>query len=106
MADVTVSSVASAAQVAVNALAMLAPFIGAPGVAAAPILAGLSTLIPIVAAEASDLLPEIQNIITVMRVGGAVTSADLDSLSAQLVQANADFEAAAKAAGDPAPSAA
>lgn len=102
MDSTTISVIAATAKTAINAIAMLAPFIGAPGVAAAPILAGVAQLIPVVAAEASDLLPEIQNIITAMRVGGAVTSSDLDALSAMLAQANAGFEAAAAAAGDPA----
>lgn len=105
MDNATINAIAATARTAVNALSMLAPLIGAPGVAVAPILAGVAQLIPVVAAEASDLLPEIQNILAAMRGNEAVTAADLDNLSAMLDQATADFEAAATAAGDPAPSA-
>jgi len=66
------------------------------------ILAALTTVVPVIAAQFPNLLTSVQNIINSLEGTGNVTQAQqvaLDALSAQVDQA---FETAATAAGDPA----
>ena len=66
------------------------------------IITTLVSLIPQVAQLAEDLLPEIQNVIAALQSNTVITPAQMQALEALQAQADAAFEAAAAAAGDPA----
>lgn len=66
------------------------------------IIATLVSLIPQVVQWAEDLLPVVQNIITTLKSNSVVTPAQISALEALEAQYDANFEAAAAAAGDPA----
>lgn len=68
------------------------------------IITTLINVIPQVVQFAQDLLPEVQNIITVLKSNQSVTPAQMQALAQAEVALDAAFEAAATAAGDPEPS--
>lgn len=67
------------------------------------IINALIQLIPLAVQEASDLLPEIKNVIAAVSASPAATTDQLATLQTLDTQVDAAFEAAATAAGDPAP---
>ena len=86
----------------------LLPTLGVNGSSvAARVISALENIVPVLAANASPLLTEVQSIIAALRNGSTPLAADqlaaLDALDAQI---DAQFEADATAAGLPAPSAA
>lgn len=70
------------------------------------ILAALTTVVPVIAAQFPNLLTSVQNIIASLEGSGNVTQAQQVALDAISAQVDAAFEAQATAAGDPAPPAA
>ena len=88
------------ANVVVALLTQLMPLIGSlSSGAVGNIITLLEQIIPVVVKEASDLVPIIQNIIEQIRGGGTVTADQLAALDALDAQIDAEFDAAAKAAG-------
>ena len=65
----------------------------------AEILKALETIVPIIAADATDFLQPIQNIIAALQSSGALTADQLTQLTALNTQVDAAFEAAAAADG-------
>jgi len=63
------------------------------------IVEALVTIVPIVAADASNFLTPIKNIIAALQASGNVTDAQMKSLTDLDAQCDAAFEAAAKDAG-------
>jgi hypothetical protein len=70
------------------------------------VLAALTTIVPVIAAQFPNLLASVQNIIDSLEGSGAVTQAQQVALDALSAQVDAAFSAAAAAAGDPDPAAA
>lgn len=66
------------------------------------ILAALTTVVPVIAAQFPNLLASVQNIIASLEGTGNVTQAQQVALDALSAQVDAAFENAATAAGDPA----
>lgn len=97
--------------VIISLLSGLLPLVESAGLSSATsavidkIITTLSTVIPIVVTDVSDLVPEIQNIIATLKSSSAVTPAQLTALQAQEATLDAAFNAAAIAAGDPPPAA-
>lgn len=69
------------------------------------ILAALIQIVPIIASAATSFLPTVNNIIASLQ-NSTLTPAQVTALAALNAQVDAAFEAAATAAGDPAPPAA
>jgi hypothetical protein len=67
------------------------------------VLAALTTVIPVIAAQFPNLLASVQNIIDSLEGTGNVTQAQQVALDAISAQVDAAFSAAAAAAGDPDP---
>lgn len=67
------------------------------------ILAALTTVIPVIAAQFPNLLASVQNIIASLEGTGNVTQEQQVALDALSAQVDAAFESSASAAGDPAP---
>ena len=63
------------------------------------IVEALVTIVPIVAADASNFLTPIKNIIAALQASGNVTDAQMKSLTDLDAQCDAAFEAAAKDTG-------
>jgi hypothetical protein len=63
----------------------------------------LEQILPLAENEVASLVPSIQNIIAALQGSGAVTAAQVTALQSLSAQYDAAFEAAAAAAGDPAP---
>jgi hypothetical protein len=63
------------------------------------IVEALVTIVPIVAADASNFLTPIKNIIAALQASGNVTDAQMKSLTDLDAQCDAAFEAAAKDVG-------
>lgn len=70
------------------------------------ILNALIVIVPIIAQNAQNFLTPVKNIIAALQSSGAVTPAQMSALQALDAQVDAAFEAAATAAGQPAPPAA
>ena len=90
----------SIATVIVNLLVQLMPLIGQmSGGAVSNIITMLENIIPIVVKEATDLLVPIQSIISDLRGSGVLTPDQLAATEALSAKVDAEFDAAAKAAG-------
>lgn len=87
------------------------PLIEAAGLSSAAtalidkIITTLEQVIPIAVNEVQTAIPAIQNIIATLKGTTAVTPAQFQALAAQEATLDAGFNAAAAAAGDPAPAA-
>ena len=91
---------AAIANVIVALLAQLMPLIGSVSSGAVGnIITLLEQIIPVAVKEATDLVPIIQNIISQIRGGSTVTADQLAALDALDARIDAEFDAAAKAAG-------
>jgi hypothetical protein len=77
-------------------LQQLAP--GATTATIAEIINLLTALIPVLIKEYKDLLPIVQNVITVLQQSDEITDAQWDALDAMSAQSDADFRAALAAA--------
>lgn len=62
------------------------------------VIAMLEKIVPVVVAEAKDLVQPVKNIIAALRAHDAVTSSQLDQLDQQEAKLDADTDAAAAAA--------
>lgn len=84
-------------------LTSLLPLIESAGASALvdKIITTLISIIPQAVQFAEDLVPEIQNIIGVLKSSNAVTPAQFSALEAAEESIDDAFEAAAAAAGDP-----
>lgn len=67
------------------------------------ILVSLIQIVPIIASDAANFLTPVKNIIAALQTSGAATADQMTQLAALDTQCDAAFEAAATAAGDPAP---
>jgi hypothetical protein len=88
----------------VSLLSGLLPEIGSATGASSVVSGIISTLvnmIPLLSQWAQELIPEVQNIITVLKGSGSVTAEQMTTLATAEAQLDAAFEAAATAAGDP-----
>ena len=81
------------------------PAITSGAVAADSTVTALEQIVPLAISTGTALLPAIQSIIASLTGGATLTAAQLATLQALDAQCDAAFEAAATAAGDPAPSA-
>lgn len=63
------------------------------------ILTALITLVPIIAANATNFLTPVKNIIAALQSSGAVTPAQMTALATLDAQVDAAFDAAASSAG-------
>lgn len=70
------------------------------------IIAALVGIVPTLASEVPNAVTAVKNIITALSTSGNATAAQMASLQALDAQVDADFEAAATAAGSPLPPAA
>lgn len=77
-------------------LTQLAP--GASTAVITQVISILAALIPILIQEYKDLLPIVQNVITVLQQSGDITDEQWDALDAMSAQYDAEFETALKAA--------
>jgi hypothetical protein len=77
-------------------LQQLAP--GATTATIAEIINLLTALIPVLIKEYKDLLPIVQNVITVLQQSDDITDAQWDALDAMSAQSDVDFRAALAAA--------
>lgn len=87
----------------VSLLTQLLPDIGASSSIITTVLNTLIQLIPLLTTEYTDLVGPVKNIIAALSANPATTAAQLATLQALDAQVDAQFEAAATAAGDPAP---
>ena len=84
-------------------LTEILPTIGAAGTSVETVISVLMQLIPVAVQEGETLVAPIKNIIAALSGNDAVTPAQLTTLQALDAQVDAAFEAAAAAAGAPAP---
>lgn len=77
-------------------LTQLAP--GASTAVITQVISILTALIPILIQEYKDLLPIVQNVITVLQQSGDITDEQWDALDAMSAQYDTEFETALKAA--------
>ena len=90
----------SIATIIVNLLVQLMPLIGQMSSGAVGnIITMLENIIPIAVKEATDLVAPIQSIIADMQGSGALTPEQLAATEALSAKVDAEFDAAAKAAG-------
>lgn len=90
----------------ISLLTEILPLVGSATVGAASVSTAINTLtqlIPVAVQEGEALITPIKNIIAQISSTGAPTADELASLAALDAQCDAAFEAAATAAGDPAP---
>lgn len=87
----------SVVQVVLSLIRALLPVIS-DSVLVQKIIDALIQIIPVLVDVYKDILPEIRNIIGVLKQSTAITDEQLDQLSAIEEQYDADFEAAATAA--------
>jgi hypothetical protein len=86
-------------------LTQILPLIGSSTSGIASAISLLINLIPALTNELVGLIPEVKNIIAALQQTTAVTSDQITQLQTLDAQCDANFEAAATAAGDPATSA-
>lgn len=94
------------AALAASVVAMISqmiPLIGGSSTVLASILGTLINLIPVLVNEATALFPEVKAIIAALSASPATTTDQLVTLATLDAQVDAAFEAAATAAGAPAP---
>ncbi len=91
----------TAVQTILALVAGLLPELGAGSTSAvAKVLSALQIVVPILAAEASALLEEVEGVIAALRNGATpLTKAQIDQLVAMEAQIDAAFDADANAAG-------
>lgn len=77
-------------------LSDVAPLLGTSSIA--KVIAALTQLIPLIVQEATDLLPEVKNIIAALSSNTATDADQLAQLAALDAQVDAAFDAAAAAA--------
>lgn len=97
--------------IVISLLSGLLPLVEQAGLSSAvttvvdKVISTLETIIPIAVNEAPEVVTDIQNIIATLKGSNAVTPAQFTALEAAEAKLDASFNAAATAAGDPAPSA-
>jgi len=77
---------------------LLLPLVGGNSTVVSALVSKLATLVPLAVQEATDLVPEVKNIISVLSSSGGATDADLAALAALDAECDAAFDAAAAAA--------
>jgi hypothetical protein len=82
-------------------LTALLPAIGNDSALVAQVIVWLVNVLPALVKEATDILPEIKNIISILSQSSAITPDQITQLQALDAQCDAAFEAAAQAAGAP-----
>ena len=80
----------------------LLPAVGVTSSIVETILTALIKIVPIIAANATNFITPVKNIIAALQSSGAVTTDQMTALQALDAQCDAAFEAAATSAGAPA----
>jgi len=97
------SALATIAAMIVNLLTALLPALGSSSAIIDQVIATLIQILPVIVNEVTALIVPVQNIIAALESSTAVTPAQMTQLVALQATADAAFEAAATAAGDPEP---